>query len=164
MSYNESMIVLGIDPGLASTGWALVKKNEKPELIDYGCITTDKKENFAERLCEIFHEVKKLALKTKPQVMAIEDLFFAKNAKTAIDVAQAMGVIKVACRESKIPVFEYTPLNIKTTITGYGRADKKQMEEMVLKILDLKKKIRPHHAVDAIAVSLTHLFTNQGLS
>jgi len=157
------MIVLGIDPGLAATGWAVVKKEEKPKLIDCGCIKTKKEEAFSERLCFIFHEVKKIASKAKPQAAAIEEIFFAKNTKTAIKVAQAMGVIKLACRESKIPVFEYTPLNIKTTITGYGRADKDQVKSMILKTLNLKKKIKWNHTFDAIAVSLTHLFTNPQL-
>ncbi len=163
MGYNELMIILGIDPGLASTGWAILKKGKEPRLLGYGCIKTGKEENFSERLCFIFHEVKKLILKAKPQAMAIEEIFFAKNIKTAIKIAQVMGVIKVACKESGMPVFEYTPLNVKMTITGYGRADKNQVEIMVSKILNLKKKVKPSHAADAVAVSLTHLFTNSQL-
>ena len=157
------MIVLGIDPGLAATGWAVVKKEKNPELISYDCIKTETKDSFDERLCFIFHEIKKIIIKTKPQAAAIEEIFFAKNTKTAIKVAQAVGAIKIACRECKIPVFEYTPLNIKISIAGYGRAEKQEVEIMISKILNLKKKIRPHHAVDAIAVSLTHLFTNPQL-
>ena len=154
------MIVLGIDPGLAAVGWAVVKKEKKIKLIDCGCIKTETKDSFDKRLCFIFDEIKKIAAKAKPQAAAIEEIFFAKNTKTAIKVAQAMGVIKLACRESKVPVFEYTPLNIKITITGYGRADKNQVKSMVLRTLNLKKKIKWSHTFDAMAVSLTHLFTN----
>lgn len=154
------MIILGIDPGLAATGWAALKKEKKPKLIDYGCIKTEKKDGFDKRLDFIFKEVKKITLQIKPQAVAIEGIFFAQNSKTAIKVAQAMGVIKLACQKSKVPIYEYAPLHIKTTVAGYGRAQKKEMESMIIKKLKLKKRIKPSHAVDAIAVSLTHLFSN----
>lgn len=156
------MIILGIDPGLAAVGWAVLKK-EGPELIDYDCIRTEKGKDFSQRLDLIFDKVRGVAARTKPQAAAVEELFFAKNMKTAIKVAQVMGVIKLACRRSGLSVFEYTPLNIKMTIAGYGRADKKQVGRMVSKLLHLKKEIKPHHAADAAAVALTHLFTNHRL-
>lgn len=157
------MIVLGIDPGLASTGWAVLENGKNLRLLDSGCIRTKKKDPFSQRLTSLSQQIKKLALKTKPKAVAIEEIFFSKNTKTAIKVAQAIGAIKVACCELDIPVFEYTPLNIKIAITGYGRADKKQVKYMVKKILNLKRKITTNHAVDAVAVSLTHFQTNSNL-
>lgn len=157
------MVILGIDPGLASTGWAVLEKGKNLQLLDTGCIRTKKEKTLSQRLGNLFQEIKKLAKKTKPKAVAIEEVFFAKNVKTAIKVAQAMGAIKAACCELEIPVFEYTPLNIKTAIAGYGRADKRQVKYMVKKILNLKTKITPSHAVDAVAVCLTHLQTNSKL-
>ncbi len=169
VGYNQGMIILGIDPGVANTGWAILRKksptaiNGEAELIDYGCLTTQKEKEFASRLGDIFKGIRKLIIKFRPQEMAIEGLFFAKNVKSAIKVSQAQGVIILAGQQSGLPVVEYTPLNVKITIAGYGRAQKKQIEIMVAKILGLEKKIRPNHAADAVAVGLTHCFTNEKL-
>lgn len=158
------MNILGIDPGLASIGWAVLQ-NEKGKftLLDYGCFKTDKDNNFSSRLKSIFEEINKLAIKYNLQVLAVEELYFAKNVKTAIMVSQCLGVIKLAGEMLKLPVMEYTPLNVKMTITGYGRAEKKQVEFMVKKTLGIKKDIKPDHAADAVAVALTHCFTNSKL-
>jgi crossover junction endodeoxyribonuclease RuvC len=157
------MFILGIDPGLAATGWAVLEKANPPVLVDYGCIKTNKEDNFAERLLQIADFLKEIIDQYQPAAMAIEELFFAKNVKTAIKVAQVAGVIKLTGRRLGLTIFEYTPLNIKITITGYGRADKKQLEIMVGKLLRLKKTIHPNHAADAVAVGLTHCFTNRKL-
>ncbi len=160
------MVVLGIDPGLASVGWSVVKGTHKSQkLIDYGVITTTNKSGFDTRLHFIFEEVKHIieTCEEKPTIAAMEELFFAKNAKTAIKVGQAIGVIKLACFYSNLEIVEYTPLNIKTTITGYGNADKDQVTYMVSQTLGIKEKISPDHAADAAAIALTHLFTNKSL-
>jgi len=157
------MIVLGIDPGLAATGWAALRKTKRAQLVDYGCIKTDKNDPFHQRLDDIHQQIKKLIAKQKPQALAIEEIFFAKNAKTALLVVQVMGVIKMTAHQAGLEVAGYTPLNIKSAITGYGRADKKQIEFMVVKTLGLKQNIKPDHAADAAAVALTHIFTNPQL-
>jgi len=154
------MIVLGIDPGLAETGWSVLESQKTLTLIDYGCLKTKKETDFSERLVELADQVSLLVEKYKPDVLAIEELFFAKNVKTAIKVAECLGVIKYTVKKSGFPVYEYTPLNIKMTIAGYGRADKEQVELMVSRILKLKTKVKPDHAADAVAVALTHLYTN----
>ena len=130
------MNILGIDPGLASIGWAVLE-NEKGnfKLIEAGCFKTEKENDFSSRLEIIFEEIKKLADKYDLEVLAVEELYFAKNVKTAIKVAQCLGVIKLAGRKLGLSVMEYTPLNVKMTITGYGRAEKEQVEFMVKKTL-----------------------------
>ena len=158
------MKILGIDPGLASTGWAVIQKEKTPLLAAYGCIHTSQKKGFSQRLAIIFQKITAIIDKHHPQAMAIEDLFFAKNSKTALNVAQAMGVIKLAAIQAKLPIYVYTPLHIKTTMVGYGRADKHQVEFMVKKVLHRQEAIKPNHAADAVAAALTHLFQNQQLS
>lgn len=160
ITVEKGMTILGIDPGLASIGWAVLEKSSETKLLDYGCIKTSKDEDFSQRLELIFSQIKTLARKYDLRVLAVEELYFAKNVKTAIKVAQCLGVIKLAGRELGLTVVEYTPLNVKMTITGYGRAEKKQIEYMINQTLKLKKKITPHHAADAVAVALTHVFTS----
>jgi crossover junction endodeoxyribonuclease RuvC len=157
------MMILGIDPGLASVGWAVVENNKGIRLVECGCFVTEKETVFPRRLEIIFREIENLAKKFHLDVMAVEELYFAKNVKTAILVAQCLGVIKLAGGRLGLPVFEYTPLNVKMTITGYGRADKKQIEFMVKQTLKIKERIKPSHAADAAAVALTHCFTNKKL-
>lgn len=157
------MNVLGIDPGLASIGWAVLQSDKGFKLLEAGCFKTEKSENFSCRLDKIFEEIKKLSEKFDLDVLAVEELYFAKNVKTAIQVAQCLGVIKLAGRKLGLPVAEYTPLNVKMTITGYGRAEKEQVEFMVKKTLGIKGEIKPSHAADAVAVALTHCFTNSKL-
>ncbi|MBU2592732.1 crossover junction endodeoxyribonuclease RuvC [Patescibacteria group bacterium] len=157
------MIILGVDPGLASTGWAVLEKTSQNRLVDYGCVKTAAGLDFSNRLGHLFQAMEDLIKQFSPEVMAVEELFFAQNVKTAIKVAQAQGVIKLAGAQSGLKVVEYTPLNIKMSITGYGRGDKRQIEFMVKKLLNLEKEIRPSHAADAAAVALTHIFTNQNL-
>jgi len=159
------MKIIGIDPGLASTGWAVLKQSktnsDEIKLIKAGCLKTKSGLKISRRLEIIHDEIIKVIEKHQPKEMAVEEIFFAKNVKTAIKVAQAVGVIKYSGIEAGLDVFGYTPLNIKTAITGYGRAKKQQVQFMVKKIVKTEKEIKPDHAVDAAAAGITHLFTNQ---
>ena len=154
-------MILGIDPGLANVGWAVLE--DEKSLVECGCITTKISEDSAKRLGEIYEQLEKLIKKFKVKEVAIETLFFAKNAKSAMQVAEMIGVIKICGEKNKIKVFGYTPLQVKMALVGYGRAEKEQVETMVRSILNLKKNISPSHASDAVAVALTHIFTNQEL-
>lgn len=152
------MRILGIDPGTATTGWAVVEeKNKNPRLVACGCVNTSKFKSDAERLVEIGRDIGLLIKKYKPTEAAIEDLFFFKNLKTAITVAQARGVILYEIKKNSIPLFAYTPLQVKQALTGYGRAEKKQIQLMVKNILKLKSTPKPDDAADAVAVAICHL-------
>lgn len=149
-------MILGIDPGLENTGWGVV---EGEKLISCGVIVTNKKDKSEERLLKIFSEIQVIIEKYKVDEVAMESLFFAKNARSAMAVAEAIGVIKVAAKSLGEEVFEYTPLQIKMALVGYGRAEKEQVEMMVRQSLNLEKAISPSHASDAVAAALTHGFT-----
>lgn len=152
---KREIIILGIDPGLAQTGFGvLLKKNNTLSLVDYGCIPTDAKKNFPNRLHEICLEMKKVIQRHKPQTAAIESLYFYKNISSALKVAQAKGAIISLCVETNIPVQEFTPLQVKQSITGYGKASKEQIQKMVMAILKLKKIPQPSHSADALAVAI----------
>ena len=149
------MIILGIDPGTAIIGFGVLKtEKSKLECLDYGVITTDKKDPQQERLNILYNQVTKLITKYKPDVIAIEKLFFFKNLKTAMPVAEARGVILLATAKKKIPIEEITPLQVKMGICGYGRADKKQVQEMVKIILNLDKIPKPDDAADALGIAI----------
>jgi crossover junction endodeoxyribonuclease RuvC len=154
-------MILGIDPGLANTGWAILK--DENTLVECGCLVTKISDLSAVRLGQIYDEIESLIKKYKVKEMAIETLFFAKNAKSAIKVAESIGVIKICGQRNGIEVSGYTPLQVKMTLVGYGRAEKEQVEEMIRRFLSLDKPINPSHASDAVAVGLTHLFTNKDL-
>jgi crossover junction endodeoxyribonuclease RuvC len=124
-------------------------------VVDWGCIETSAKKDFIERLKEIHCAVGSLIKKYNPERIAVEDLFFAKNVKTAMKVGEARGVILLTCVQANVPVVEFTPLQIKQTMTGYGRAEKQQVQKMVKFLLKTKKKITPDDAADALAVALT---------
>ena len=157
MTKNNETIILGIDPGTAITGWGIIKDGQKdPEVIAYGCIETSKHKSDVERLKEVAKDLKVIIKEYQPDEMAIEELFFFKNLKTAIKVAQSRGVLMFVTAQQKIPVAEYTPLQIKQALTGYGRADKKQMQIMVQSILKLKEIPKPDDAADALAVAICH--------
>jgi len=152
------MRILGIDPGTATTGWAVVEEIKKnPRLVACGCVNTSKFHSDEERLVEIGRDIALLIKKYKPEEEAIEDLFFFKNLKTAITVAQARGVILYEIKKNLIPLFSYTPLQVKQALTGYGRADKNQMQEMVKNILRLQCVPKPDDAADAVAIAICHL-------
>ncbi len=149
------MIILGVDPGTATTGYGLIEdKKGELKVIDYGCICTKRSSAMPERLDLIAKGLKKIIRKYKPQTMAVEDLFFFKNAKTAITVGQARGVILFIGKNEKLKVLEYTPLQVKQAVVGYGRADKNQIQQMVKAILNLKIIPKPDDAADALAVAI----------
>lgn len=154
------MIILGIDPGTATTGFAIieVKKNQS-RLLSSGCIITSKEKTNAERLEIIYKDICKIILDFKPKVLACEKIFFFKNAKTVISVAQARGVILLAGKLAGLKVAEYTPLQVKQALTSYGRADKQQIQEMTKTLLNLKFVLRPDDAADAAAVAICHTMT-----
>lgn len=158
MITSRSLRILGIDPGTATTGWAIVEEIKKnPRLVACGCVNTSKFNSDAERLVEIGKDIALLIKKYKPDESAIEDLFFFKNLKTAITVAQARGVILYEIKKNHIPLYSYTPLQVKQALTGYGRADKKQIQLMVKNILKLKSIPKPDDAADAVAIAICHL-------
>lgn len=151
------MKVLGIDPGSGIIGFGLVEKGRSIKMLDGGVIKTTIGDEDADRLVELYDGMKQLIEELKPDVAAVEKLFFAQNVTTAMKVSQARGVILLAIAEAGIPISEYTPLQIKMSMTGYGRATKAQIQEMVRVQLGLKKKPSPDDAADALAVALTHL-------
>ncbi len=156
------MLVLGIDPGYGIVGYGLVKSDIYGvyETIDYGVITTPKEDSITKRIETIYDAIDFLIKKYKPDFMSIEELFFNTNLRTGIKVAQARGAILLAGKKNNVPMYEYTPLQIKQAITGHGRAEKKQMQLVVQSILRLEKMPRPDDAADALAVAICHLQTN----
>lgn len=149
------MIILGIDPGIADTGFGVIKKtNGGFRTLAHGTITTKKTDALADRLAQLFAAVRGLIKKHKPTRIAVEELFFAKNAKTAMTVAHARGVILLSAHEAGCVVEEYTPLQVKQALTGYGAADKRQIQHMVKTILSLKTIPKPDDAADALAIAI----------
>ena len=156
------MIVLGIDPGLATMGYGVLNKDKgRIEVLDYGVVLTPKDESVPVRLAMIEEGVSALIEKYKPDEAAIEELFFNNNQKTAIAVAEARGAILLTCIKKIGRLYEYTPLQIKQGLTGYGRAEKQQIQHMVKVLLGLKSVPKPDDAADALAVALCHLNTNR---
>lgn len=151
------MIILGLDPGTARVGWGVVETNGfQYESIAYGLIETDKRTLAEGRLKEIYDAANTLIKKYKPDVISIEDLFFATNAKTAISVGQARGVLLLAAATHHIHTASYAPLSVKRAITGDGKADKRQVQYMITKQLHLKETPKPDDVADALAIALTH--------
>ena len=157
------MVILGFDPGIATLGYGVIQteKGKKPQMLDYGIVSTPKDENIAVRLAMLEKGVKQIIDKFKPDEVAIEELFFAKNVKTGIAVAHARGVVLLTCIKECGRIYEYTPLQIKQALTGYGRAEKKQIQAMVKMFLKLNAVPKPDDAADALAVALTHAQTNK---
>lgn len=151
------MRIIGIDPGTGILGFGVIDFNgPKPQLVDAGVIRTPVKEDDAVRLETIFQELTDIIMNSRPDMMSVEKLFFARNVTTAMTVAQARGVVLLCARLAGMPIFEYTPMQIKQAVTGYGKADKKQMQEMVRMLLNLKEVPKPDDAADALAAALTH--------
>ena len=150
------MIILGIDPGTATTGYGLVESTpqKKLQLIEYGCIKTSKTNSLADRLAEIYNDLDQLIKKYRPHKIAVESVYFYNNVKTAIAVAQARGVILLAAQKNKILIVELTPLQVKNSLTNYGKADKKQMQFMVKILLGLDTAPKPDDAADALALAI----------
>ncbi|HHY44891.1 MAG TPA: crossover junction endodeoxyribonuclease RuvC [Firmicutes bacterium] len=150
------MRILGLDPGIERTGWGLVDSKGHDFLaVDYGCIVTGKQDSLPERLLVIWGELNKIMAKHSPEVVAVEELFFAKNAKSAIQVGHGRGVCLLAAAAHGIPVEEVTPLQVKSSIVGYGAATKEQIATMVQRILSLSKIPRPDDTCDALAIAVT---------
>jgi crossover junction endodeoxyribonuclease RuvC len=151
------LVILGIDPGYAIVGWGLVDFDQnsfKP--LRYGAVTTEADTDFNTRLSIIYDDINSIMTAFKPEAMAIERLYFTTNQKTAIMVAEARGVILLAARKNNIPIFEYTPLQVKTAVTGYGKAKKPQVMEMTRRLLKLPEVPKPDDTADALAIALTH--------
>ena len=158
------MVVLGIYPGYAIVGYGAVEQvRSQSRVLGYGAITTKAGVPLPDRLSEIYHDMLELLDRVKPDAAAIEELFFNTNVTTGIAVAHARGVIVLACAQSGVPVFQYTPLQVKMAVVGYGRAEKKQVMEMTRIMLGLEKIPRPDDAADALAVALCHAHTAQSL-
>ena len=151
------MRIIGIDPGTGILGFGVIELvKTKPVLVDAGVIRTPVKEDDAVRLLTIYDELTDIITQTKPDMMSVEKLFFARNVTTAMTVAQARGVVLLTAMQNKLPIHEYTPMQIKQAITGYGKADKKQMQEMVRVLLGLSEIPKPDDAADALAAAITH--------
>jgi len=151
------MRILGIDPGYAILGWGIIDMNGNHfKAIDYGAVTTDAKTPMPDRLKHLYNSLMEIIVQYEPDVAGIEELFFNNNAKTAINVGQARGVIVLACANSGIDIGEYTPLQIKQALVGYGRAEKKQVQIMVKTILNLKEVPKPDDTADALAAAVCH--------
>ena len=156
-------IWIGIDPGIARIGFGVVVKKDKHEFeaLDYGCITTEAGAPMEERLHTLHTELATLIKQHKPTIMAVEKIYFAKNTKTALTVGHARGVILLAAATHKLTLQEFTPLQIKQGLTGYGRADKNQIQQMVKSMLHLQQIPKPDDTADALAVALLGITTEQ---
>lgn len=154
------MRILGIDPGFGRVGWGVIDGSGRSwKHVAHGCIETSVKDPFLDRLLELKKELQDIVCKYQPTRAAVEDLYFAKNVKTAMKVGQARGVILLTLVAAGLKVSEFTPLEVKQAMTGYGRAEKQQVEKLVALELRLKEKIRPDDAADALAVALTAGFS-----
>jgi len=157
------MLVLGVDPGTATTGYALVRETPRGglELVDYGVILTPAGLEQEKRLQQLYERLREIILLHHPDMGAVEKLFFRRNVTTAISVGQARGVILLAMSQAQMRVAEYTPMEVKQAVSGYGGADKKQVQLMVQAILQMDELPKPDDAADAIAIAITHLHTYQ---
>ena len=151
------MVILGIDPGVATIGFGLIRAERgKNTLLQYGVITTPPGIPLSERLLQISNDMERLIETFRPDEMAVEELFFSKNITTGIAVAHGRGVILLAAEKLGIPVFEYTPMQVKQSVVGYGKAEKKQVMLMTQRLLNMKQIPRPDDAADALALAICH--------
>lgn len=151
------MRILGIDPGLATIGWGIIETNgSKHKPIAYGAIETPAKLPVEKRLSQIYFDLSKIIDQFSPEAVAVEELFFNTNITTGIRVAEARGVILLCSEHKKVPIFEYTPLQVKQSVVGYGRADKKQVITMVTLLLSLPAPPKPDDTADALAIAICH--------
>lgn len=157
------MTILGVDPGTATTGWGVVKniRGNSLECVSYNCITTPKAKKPGDRLVLLEKELLQILQDYKPDAVVVERLYFFKNLKTVMPVSEARGVILLAIAKKKLPVFELTPLQVKMAITGYGRADKKQMQRMVQQTLRLSETPKPDDAADALGLAIAGVFLSK---
>lgn len=153
------MIILGIDPGTATTGFSIIEIGKKKhKLLDCGVVLTSKKLTSSTRLKDLFAALNKIIKKWQPDEMAVELLFFSRNVKTALAVGEAKGVVKLVGARSKLPVFEYNPMQVKLALTGYGHAEKEEVGRMVARTFKLKSVPKPDDAADAVAIGLCHIY------
>ncbi len=158
------MKIIGIDPGYAIVGYGVLDYSaNRFTVVEYGAITTDAGTPFGRRLEIIFDELTALLEKHRPDAMSVEKVFYNNNAKTVIDVSQARGVLMLAAQKAGVPVFEYTPLQVKQSVVGYGRAEKKQIQEMTKRILNLESVPKPDDTADALAMAICHGHTGGSL-
>lgn len=151
------MLILGIDPGYAIIGWGVIRfERGKYIPVDFGAVTTNAGVPFNRRLEQIYDQLNELLDNHHPDAVAVEKLYFQTNAKTAIDVAQARGVIMLALQKHGVPVYEYTPLQVKSAVTGFGQAQKPQVMEMTKRLLRLKAVPKPDDTADALAIAICH--------
>jgi crossover junction endodeoxyribonuclease RuvC len=151
-------MVIGIDPGLARVGYGVIRQELRgPRAVAYGCIETDKDTPTSQRLLAIYADLDQLFAKYQPDAVAIEKLFFTKNVTSAMNVAEVRGVIRLLAEQRQIPVTEYTPNQVKQAITGSGRADKKQMQMMIQRLLSLPEIPQPDDAADGLSIALCHI-------
>lgn len=156
------MIVLGIDPGTATTGWAVIEESAgKLKALAYGHISTEKGRREEDRLLEISDDIAQIIEKYKPQEAAVESLFFFKNQKTVIQVAQARGTVLLTLEQKNVKVSSYTPLQVKQAITGYGKAEKAQVQLMTKNILGLASIPKPDDTADALAIAVCHIHSRK---
>jgi crossover junction endodeoxyribonuclease RuvC len=155
------MVIVGIDPGIAITGWGVLEKGrivagKEMKMLDYGCVYTEAHTPVSERLVLLYEGVQKVLREYAPEAIVVEELFFNKNVTTALTVGMARGVILLAAQHFNVPFFEYTPLQVKAAITGYGRAEKAQMQKMIQMLLGLAELPKPDDAADALAIAYCH--------
>lgn len=156
------MLVLGIDPGIGRLGWGVIEAtNSKFRLIDCGCVETKPKGEIEQRLLQIDNDLEKIIKKYKPETLSIEDLFFGNNSSTALAVGQARGVALLLAAKHKLPVSAYNPMEVKVALTGYGKAEKGQVGQMVKVLLHLEKLPKLDDTTDALAIALTHAFSSK---
>lgn len=159
------MKILGIDPGFAIVGFGVIEyEGNRFKTIEYGAVTTAAGEDMFLRFKKIYDGVSEIIERATPDAMAIEELFFNSNQKTAINVAQARGVILLAAMNQNVPIFEYTPLQVKQAVVGYGRADKGQVQQMVKSLLKLEKIPKPDDTADALAIAVCHAHSSGSLA
>lgn len=150
------MRILGIDPGTGILGFGVIETGRQPKLVEAGVIRTKVHQPEPERLLAIYEGLQEIIKSTKPQLVSVERLFFSRNVTTAMSVSQARGVVLLVAQQHGLPIAEYTPPQIKMALTGYGKADKKQIQEMVRLLLNLKEVPKPDDCADALAAALTH--------
>ncbi len=157
------MLAIGIDPGTAITGYGIVRRNEAGELlaVDWGVILTPAGQSASDRLAQIYQSLTDILHQHKPECAAVESIFFQRNVRTAMSVGQARGVVLLALQQAGVPSYDYNPNQVKQAVSGYGAADKKQMQTMVRTLLNLPELPKPDDAADALAVAICHLNTQR---
>lgn len=156
------MKILGIDPGIGRTGWGVITvQSSKLSVQNFGCIETSKELSTEQRLASLYDQLKRIIAEEKPEEVAIEELFVSTNVKTALIVGQARGVIMLVAAQSDLIVAEYTPIEVKLAVTGYGRSEKKQVEKMMMMLLGMKTKPKIDDTSDALSVAITHAFSRK---